>query len=367
MSLRRISLLIALLALLTVALLPSTAQDGTPAEVTVPDVSGLNLAQAAAVLNRAGLRLGATGTDLIGPTLAAEPDTVTVQFPSIGDTVPYGTDISVRVARAPNALLIYDDNDLTLVNRAGQRIELGNLRFTTVQAIAPAAFDAGRWGQRVPAGDCVQVWSVGRSSPKSLAECASISTWLTTNRRDEHFWTAGNGVTTFNVIQGNQERAICQAATAAAANAPLTCEFYASVAGQGAETPFIMFAYTENAFFVINRSTTDWMPLNTTTIYNRNPNAGVLGAQFVLGTPETFGSPQAVADLWRLAPGQCAGFHAEGSPADPPEACSVTAVRTLSAAERFWALDFELSGLDGERRTCAAATPGKLTLCIMPR
>jgi hypothetical protein len=360
-TLRLIVLLLALLVM------PLAAQDSQPAEVTVPDVTGLNLAQAAAAFNRAGLRLGAIGTDLIGPTLAATPDTVTVQFPAIGATVPYGSEISVRIARAANALLIYDDNDLTLVNRADRRIELAGLRFSTVQAVAPAAFDATRWGARVPAGECVQVWSVGRSGAKSLPECASISTWLTTNRREEHFWTTGNGVTTFNVTQGGQERAVCPAASAAAANAPLTCEFYAAVPGQGAETPFIMFAYTDNAFFVVNRSPDQWMPMNANTIFNRNPNPGMLGPQFVLGTPETFGNRQAVADLWRLAPGQCAGFHVDGTPADPPESCDVTAVRTVSAAERFWAFDFELSSLDGKNRTCAAATPGKLTLCIMPR
>lgn len=353
---------------LLLSIIPIYAQDNTSSgNVEVPDVSGLTHPQAAAALNRAGLAVGriTSTTQPISPDAAA--DTVTLQTPPAGQSVAAGSAVDLALYRTPNALVIYDDNDLTLVSQANRRIQLRNIRFVTRQAAANAEFEGGRWGARLRPGYCVQVWSVGRSSPKDLPECRGMEAWLTTNRPQEHFWTTSNGVQSFAVIQNGQERAICDAAPPSAANSPMTCNFYLDTAGANTNTEFVYFAYTTDSFFVVNRTPDAWMPLSTSTIVNKNPNPAGFGAQFVLGDAATFGNPTIVADITRLAPGQCSGFRVAGTSTELPEPCDVTTVRDVNAEQPFWRFDFELLSSDGKTRVCRAAVPGKLTLCVMPR
>ncbi|MCU0497632.1 MAG: PASTA domain-containing protein [Anaerolineae bacterium] len=333
----------------------------------IPDLTGLNVPQAMATLNQAGFALGTEQSVLWTADLGVPENTITAQSIAPQSASAPGTAVNVTVARTPNITLIYDDNDFTLINRAGTRIELTGLAFSTLDSSTAATFDATRWGGRLRGDYCTQVWSVGRNEPKPIDGCRSIS-WLTTNNPAEHFWTAANGVRTFNVTQDGVERAICNAAPPNSQDSPTTCAFFVEAGGQGGFVPYIYLAYTTDQLVIINRSTDQWMYLNGTTIWNQHPNRAVLGDSFIPGRPRLYTERLEVARTQRIAPGQCVRFKLSGMTGDElPEACFVVATLELPVDQLFWASNFEIQGLDMVRRLCRAATADKLTICVMPR
>ena len=170
-----------------------TQAQGT--EGVVPDLTGMNVPAAAAALNRLGLALGTETGVAWSEGAAGAPNTIIGQAVPAGQPVTPGAAVDITVARELNALLIYDDNDLTLVNRAGVDLDLTGLTFNSVDGSSPASFAASRWAGSLRSGQCVQMWSVGRNGPKGLDECAAIQNWLWTGVAGEHFWTGTNGAT----------------------------------------------------------------------------------------------------------------------------------------------------------------------------
>jgi hypothetical protein len=334
--------------------------------VTVPDLTGLNIPQAAAVLNRNGLALGEESNGLWTEAAGIPQNTIGQQMPGAGEVVAAGTSVDVVLLRSPNVTLVYDDNDLTLINRDNRRIDFDTLVFNALHGSREAVFRASRWAGRVRGGYCTQIWSIGRTSPKDIPGCQSIERWLTTNNPTEHFWTAVNGIQSFNVVQDEVERAICEAAPVGSESR--TCEFYLDVAGGSDSTDFVYFAYTEDKFIIRNRSENQWMRLNRSIIHNSNPINDTFGSSFELGNPDLFGNPEMVARIQRLAPGQCLLFKKVGTDAILPEACDVIATLEVPGEQAFWTFDFELQSVnDNKRRLCRAAVEGKLTICVMPR
>ncbi|MCB9452936.1 MAG: PASTA domain-containing protein [Anaerolineaceae bacterium] len=329
---------------------------------TVPELVGLSLPQAAAQLNRAGLALGAQENVPWTAESGLPQNAVGAQSTAAGSQVAPGSAVDVTVLRSPNALLLYDDNDLTLVNQTGGELNLTGLFFQTVDG-ASASLAGTRWASSLREGQCVQVWSVGRNGPKGLDECSSIQNWLVTNNAGEHFWTGEGGVTQFNVMQNGVQRAVCPVAN------PGRCEFYLAGGGAaGDATEYVFFAYTTDRLAIINTSTDQWMPLEGFAV--RNNFAPPYGATVNVADPSLFGrnvSPVANAQL--LAPGQCI-FFTNGSPTQdtPPQPCDVIARLDIGASVIFWGADFDVESLtDDLPHSCPAATAGQLTLCIMPR
>src|SRR5690606_18737645 len=112
-------------------------------------------------------------------------------------------------------------------------------------------------------------------------------------------------------------------------------------------------------FTVINTSASAWMPLTETPIYNFNPQVTTPGVSVMLGDPALFRNPDTVADITRLAPGQCVMLTLTPlTNAEPPEDCWLIAQRDLDPSVAFWLAPFELESplsLEG-RATCPAAT-----------
>jgi hypothetical protein len=345
---------------------PLFAQDE---QVTVPDLTGLNIPQAAAVLNRNGLVLGNELASAWTEASGIPQNTIGQQSISAGSTTTRRTVVDVTLLRSANVTLIYDDNDLTLVNRDNRRVDFADLVFNTLQSSREASFQAARWAGRVRGGNCTQIWSIGRSSPKDIAGCASVERWLTTNNPGEHFWTAANGVQSFAVVQGGVERAICEAAPVGSEAQPKTCEFFLEAnTGNSDTAPFVYFVYTTDQFVVLNRTEDRWMRLNRLVIHNRNPNNAQLSAAFEPGNPDIFGNPEILGRIQRLAPAQCLLFKKSGISGDLPEECDVISTLELPTDQAFWTFDFELQSIsDDKRRVCRAATEGKLTICVLPR
>src|SRR5690348_12468683 len=103
-----------LLALCLICLFAGTvyAQDAA-----VPDLTGLNVPEAAALLNKNGFALGAENNVGWTADSGQEQNTIKGQSVAAGQTAAPGSAIDVTVLRSPNAMLIYDDNDLSLVNK----------------------------------------------------------------------------------------------------------------------------------------------------------------------------------------------------------------------------------------------------------
>lgn len=362
-------LMIWLFGLFSISLVLMTSLSLTIAQDTpVPDVTGLTIPEAVATLNAAGFRLGSQTASPQADSPEQVPGTIISQSVPAETSAEAGTGIDVTVLSNARMTLIYDDNDLTLINQAGSVIDLTGLVFGS--ADGTRRFVGNEWRSTLDNATCTQIWSISRREPKQVDGCESIF-WLTTNNPDNHFWIQANGVTQFTVTQNGQLLATCDTAPPSSQNAPLTCEFFVISNSISADvTDYIYFAYTRDRFTVINTSATAWMPLTETPIYNFNPQITNPGVSLILGDPALFQNPDTVADITRLAPGQCVMLTLTPlTNAEPPQDCWVVAQRDLDSSVAFWLAPFELESpqsLEG-RATCPAATENRLTQCIMPR
>jgi hypothetical protein len=338
-------------------------------QVTVPDVTGLSVPAAAALLNQNGMALGNQYGELWTVASSQPANTIGAQSLAPGSTVDWGTALDVTVLRSPNMLLIYDAESITLINQADVPVNLQGLTFNAEDGNTPATFPAANWmGTLDGSAQCAQLWAVPQKQPQRPAECVGIQRWLSTVNAGVHFWTGLNGVTRFNVVYDGVERAVCEGA--APGQGSKQCAFYLPIeAGAGDVTAYIYLAYVTDRLIVLNQSGDKWMPLAQTIIHNYNPNVSVPGAGVNVGDPALFHSPQIVADIRQLAPGQCLLFT-NGSPdaSSPPQPCNVVARLDINAQLIFWAAEFEVESVtDGQRHKCPAATADKMTICVVPR
>lgn len=337
-------------------------------EATVPDLTGLALPQAASLLNSAGLNLG---TELAVDWAASSPqpeNTIATQSVPANTSVARGTSIDVEVFRTANMVLIYDDNDLTLVNTTLNVADMTGLRFAAIEG-SPASFAAARWSSNMDEKNCAQIWSIPRGQSKSLSECDNVQNWLTTNTVGEHFWTQTSGVQQFAVVDEGVQRITCPAAGDGTQDSPLRCAFYADGANAGEGTTFFYYlAYTTDALILFNPTQDKWMPTDRTTIYGANATS----APAVLGETTIWGDADfevEIGDLTRLAPQQCLLLTTDVAADSPaPEDCTVIAQQAVNAQTSFWLNEFEVeSANDGQLHKCPAALPDRLTRCIVPQ
>ncbi|MBZ0293235.1 MAG: PASTA domain-containing protein [Anaerolineae bacterium] len=330
--------------------------------VTVPDVRGLTVPAAAAALNRVGIGIGREIIQPWNTESELAQNTISTQSIAPDTQVEAGTVIDLTILRSPNTLLLYDDNDLTLVNQTNGVIDLTGITFQASDG-NQAAFDASAWGNRLRRGRCAQIWSVHRGGPKALDECRAIEHWHTTTNSDEHFWTAEDGTSQFALTQNGIERGVCLVAN------PGRCELYLTTLGENSEvtTDHIYIAYTQDRLAILNNTDDRWMPLNGLEL--RNNAVEPRGAVIAPADSSIYAELNPVADLQRLAPGQCILFtDSSADTQTSPIPCEVIAHLQVGSSVRFWAADFPVvSATDSLDHTCPAATSEGITLCIMPR
>jgi hypothetical protein len=330
--------------------------------VTMPDVTGMSVPVAAAELNRAGIRIGQETGEPWTAESGLEQNTIGGQSIAAGTQVEFGSTVDLTVLRSPNMLLIYDDNDLTLVNQSGTSIDLTGINFRALDG-NQASFSASRWGGGLRENRCGQIWSVNRNGAKGLDECDYIEHWITTTNGGEHFWTGAGGTTQFAVMHNGIERAVCPI------GGVQRCEFYLPAGGGSADvTQHVYFAYTEDRLAVINNTADKWMPLDGLSVLNNHVEPR--GASLDFTSQSLYGSNlNPVANLKLLAPGQCIFFtNSVPTTQEPPQPCDVVARLDIGTSLIFWGADFPVeSATDDQPHTCPVATPGRLTLCIMPR
>lgn len=365
----RVSGVLVLMIVLCAGVLTAHAQ--TDAAVEVPDLTGLSVSQAAAALNTAGLVLGQQTVVAPGEAPDQTPGGVIGQSVAAGSSVTPGTAVDITVVRAPNMRLIYGETFLTLVNPTDAPADLRALTFAASNGAASLA--AGSLIGGLAPGNCLQVWSVSRTGPQPMAECAGIERWQSTTNPQLHFWTTANNVQQFSVLQDGAPLATCPAAPVGSDASPQMCDFYYSGGGASSDlVEFLYFVYTPEAIALINISDSGWMPTDATNIYNHNPQISIPGVPLRFGDPvevfpETF--RRRVGNTQRLAPGQCLVITTAPTQADAsPEDCHVVAQRDLQPNVAFWLADFEVEGVTtGIRATCPAATAEQVTVCIVPR
>lgn len=338
-------------------------------DIIVPDLTGMNAPQAAAALNKVGLRLGKQTDENWTAGQPVPVGGISAQSVAAGTVVEAGSAVDVTVLRSTNLRLLYDDNDLTIINLTDGTVNLSEMRLVAVDGNG-ASFDASRLTVDLRGGQCVQLWSVSRNGPKTLEECSFIQNWVSTNNAAEHFWTtATSGATQFSARRDGAVLATCNAAPPNSQESPTTCDFFLPASGQGGDVAeYVYLVYDTTRFLLINNAPDEWMRTNQTTIHNANPNNGTLGAAFAVGDPAIFGSPDIVAQINRLAPSQCLLYKsADASTEALPQDCDIIAQLDLPADQLFWSFDFEMEGRGGERFTCPAAVEGKRVICAMPR
>jgi hypothetical protein len=348
-----------ILAFITFSLVLGLSQVVAQDAVQVPDLTGMNVPQAAAALNRIGLALGNETGEAWTAESGFEQNRIKSQSVAAGQTAAAGSAVDVTVLRSPNVALAYDDNDLTLINKTGGDLDLSGIIFNALDG-TPAQFAASRWAGAVHNGQCMQLWSIGRNGPKGLDECSTIQNWLITTSAAEHFWTGEGGTTQFAVTQNGIQHGQCVVAN------PGRCEFYLPGGASDDTTDYVYFAYGTHNIALINQSSDRWMTLSGFTVYNNfTPQKGLT---VPLGDTALYSSKNPLARQEQLAPGQCIMFT-DSSPEGntPPQPCDVVARLDLSPTVIFWGAAFDMQGSNNQLHTCPAATAGSLTVCVMPR
>jgi hypothetical protein len=150
-------------------------------QVTVPDVTGLGVPAATALLNQNGMALGNQYGELWTEASSQPANTIGAQSLAPGSTVDWSTALEVTVLRSPNMLLMYDAESITLINQADVPVNLQGLTFNAQDGNTPAIFPAANWtGMLDGSAHCAQLWAVPQRQPQRPAACAGIERWLST-------------------------------------------------------------------------------------------------------------------------------------------------------------------------------------------
>ncbi len=353
---KKLRTLVLIFVVLGISLPPVASAQGE--NVTVPDLTGLSVPTAAALLNHNGLNIG---TEKVVPWTEASglpQNKISGQSVAAGQQAAKTTAIDVTVPRITNILLLYDYNMLTLVNKTGLNLGLTDLTLNS--------FAASTWKlDKLADGQCAQIWAVSRQGPAKVPECANIQVWYSTNNQAMHFWRSAQGSTQFTFTKGGVQAGVCGSAAPDAQ--AMRCDIYLAESAQDDLTDYLYFAYTADQLIIRNNSKDEWTPLSDVKLINNLPD--VKGQTFAPGEANNYRIRAAVGRADKLAPNQCLWFtNANSALTAPPQPCDVIAQLNIDPSRIFWASDFGVDGvLDDKPHICPKATPGKLTICVMPR
>lgn len=318
----------------------------------VPALTGLSVPEAAAQLNRAGFRLGDVGIEAWFEGMDGTTNTVASQSIDAGSDAAPGIVVDVAVWRSEKAVLIFDDNDITLQNTSAAPLSLRRVAFISLDGQGTTQFDAEDWNRnRLQPGECVQLWSVERIAGKEVDGCASVEKWLSITVPDAHFWTGINDTTAFQVVQDNIQRGTCIITEQ-------QCEFYLALAADRGRIA------SDVAEYVYLRYTPDWLQLMNRTEDRWLPTTQLMIGGVKAGDTAQYSIVSEVANVMLLAPGQCLLWTRDSS--ITPEACDTVATASVDAP--FWITDFNVSSeVNGLPRSCPPAEADKVAVCLLPR
>lgn len=344
--------------LFIVLIIPSLAQEDDKSKITVPDLSGLSAAEAAAVLNAQNMLLDPIIQTLSYDDVGGTVNTIGAQSPEAGAEIDPNTKtiVSVSVIRELNLLLLYDpnkydENDLTFVNTSEQDINLTGVIF---QSKSTGYSFKGRSfaGRVLPAQKCFQIWGIDVGSgfyvPDECTGGGLLKYGIINNLpNDEHFW---QGADTFTVMQDGIYRGSCEIAAG-------RCEVWISPQMIAEDvTEYAYFVYDEHELYVFNRSKTQWMPLQQIQL---PPLPEPLNSMRIWSSSN-------LDNLDFLAPNQCVVFT-DNSRKESLVDCTRIAWKNAIPDEMFWKDGFTVHSLheDGIDRNCPP--PSGKTFCLVPR
>jgi hypothetical protein len=251
---------------------PARAQDD---QATVPDVTGLSISAAAALLNRNGMALGLQTEEPWNESLGQPGSTIIAQSLAPADRRAHRPDARFALTNMLLAYTCASLPDQPVHGLEPERIGVQSLDSNTAPRSANwmAALDGG--------GQCAQLWAELRNGPEKPAECTGVERWWSTVNTSAHFWTGSNGVTRFSVVYEGVERTVCEGA-AQGQGQQKECTFFLPAGTAGGDTTgYVYLAYTTDRLNVHNQSGDKWMPLAQTFVYNYNPNVSVRGAHLI--------------------------------------------------------------------------------------
>lgn len=337
--------------------------------VIVPDVVGMTVPQASATLHKAGLRLG---TQTVIYEEAGQSDTVRSQTLAAGTSINAGATLDVEVGVVFNVLLIYDENDITVVNLTGGNLNFGGMELSSggEGEIPQTAFtlrEIPNFGGQLEHTQCVQIWSDAADSSKPMSACErGVRNWFSTILPERHFWTGDNGANRFIVSYRNTVVGTCP--TFRGRN-ERTCPLRLRLDAADTDTAeYLYFIYTTDELAILNPSVSRWMPLENVQVEDHS-----------LDDLAQLPRIAALGDDTRLAPGECLLFDApadeatssDSESATPPasvdhlnEDCFSVGQATFTVG-KFWGGTFSVRGTS--ERTCPPALPRQRVICMIPR
>jgi hypothetical protein len=323
-----------------------TAAATQEATVSVPDLTGLTVPQAARVAGLAKLMFGTETAQAWTADAKVKANQVSAQEPAAGSKVAPGSVVNVTVLRVYNVALAVADNSLLLFNLSDAPLDLTGVVFQS--ADGSRQFNAPDWGQTLPAKKCNQLW-VSASAPTTIADCNPANRAIVVPKTRQ-FWVGSD----FRIERNKDVIATCAAGQS-------RCEIALPQGDDPERTSYLAFSYRTNHLEVRNDSER-WMSLSGAQIAGNN------GQRFDLQAPLESTTPGDVP--WagsRLAPGQCLVLSELAVPSLPPFDCTVVAYVQLKARTTFWTRGFSVTGPTGQRTACPAPTPGLQSLCLVPR
>jgi hypothetical protein len=341
-----------LLVLLCFLVIPALGQESSQTDVpTMPNLSGLTVAQAHALLYEHGLALDPViiSTNSGTGTL----NTIIDQSLAAGETISEGDVISVSVLREYNLELIWHAADnggdsFTIVNLTEGVLNLEQLGFETADGSRKA--DIRLWPNILRERQCIQLWPFEEINGIRLDECRFLQGGgiLTVENEAEQFW---RGTGSFYVFQEGLRRAECQLSAG-------RCQVWISPSAISEDfSPYVFFIYNQHELIIHNRSETEWLPLNQLAL-----NDGQ-----ALDDTHEWDIANFSDELPFLAPNQCARIS-DGS-ANRLANCVEIASRSVSGDAVFWRDGFTVHSLHlGDvSKECPAAVGDEASICLLMR
>jgi hypothetical protein len=349
------AILLGLILLIALNIPVSAQSDDVTDGVLVPDVRGMRLPIAAAALNGIGLALGEVTLETWTHDSGVDYGTVGAQSPMPQDRVEPGSAVDLTVRRMGQIVLIYDADSFTLVNQSGAQLDTTAIEFVALEG--DAQFFPTHITNRLEDGGCLQLWSVNRVSADWLLECDNMR-WIRSMNALDFFWHPNPGAR-FVVRQSGADVALCGTVID---NVPQQrCVVNLETPYEHNEIAnYVYFAYTADQFALANVSRTQWMPVAEVLIQAGENTIPV-------GAADLYGNHHAVADLTRLAPGQCLLLTStEVAEPLPVGVCSIIGFVEIEPDAVFWTEAFEVDA--GEQMGgCLPAAVNAPTTCTVER
>lgn len=267
---------------------------------------------------------------------------------------------------APNALLIYDQTTIALINTSQVSLSLADLTFW--RSAGEASYNMANLAGSLGPGRCVQIWTDAVREVGKPSECAKRDRWITTANKAFQFWVASADGEFFRPKLNGNTLAICKASAGPAERCPIHIP-----QGDSARKPWaildpaskqpmprgLQVAYDANQIWIGNLDPGTLLPLSGLRLYYTVNNALVLWK--AAAGPWDGGGLKAEG----LAAGQCIVLYKDAAKVTPLLPC--TPVARALREDQPWLLKFEVLGPREDRRAVCGEDqpPTGPVLCLV--